>query len=116
MVGDQPVDTGVRKTVSSQREEQSLLGDRLIENLVAQVVHECFHFAIGPTTLVERRKNVVVPVADFLEEDSVLVGQSMPLARAPVGITSGRRTRGRGGSLLFTRSEGHHGTTLARKN
>jgi cytochrome c oxidase subunit 1 len=116
VVVHESVDLAVRKTVLDQGEEQSFGGDGLVEDLVAQVVHESDHLMIRPPPLAERRASGLLAIADLMEQDGVLVGERV-LAE-PVFVmwreVGGPRRRGRG--LPFRVQQGHHSPTVVREN
>jgi hypothetical protein len=110
VVVDQPVDAGVRETLSRQGEEQTFGADRLVENLVAQLVDERLQLTSQPAAGDQRRADGLIPLPHLVEQDRVLVAQSVLLAGDPVG-GRGRRPRQRRGTLLSTAS----GSTIDRR-
>jgi hypothetical protein len=77
VVVQQLMHAAVRTILPDEGEEQALRGDGLVEDLVAQVVHEPGDLVIRPPPLAERCADRSSSGADLLKQDGVLVREWM---------------------------------------
>jgi len=77
VVVDQLMYAAVRKTLPDEGKEQAFRGDGLVEDLVAQVVHESGDLVIRPPPFAERGADPSSSGAHPMDQDGVLVGERM---------------------------------------
>jgi hypothetical protein len=106
----------VREPFPDEGKEQAFRSDGLVEDLVAQVVHERGDLVIRPPPFAERGADRSSSGAHLVEQNGVLVGERMladpVLVRRRVLV----ELRGRGRGLPFRAPQGHHSPIVARKN
>ena len=116
VVVDQLSYAAVREPCPDKRKEQAFRRDGLVENLVAQVVHEPGDLVIRPPPFAERSADRSSSGMHLAEQNGVLVGERMladpVLVRRRVLV----ELRGWGRGLPFRVQRGHHSPIVAREN
>ena len=108
VVVDQPVYPVPRKALRCEREEEALLVGGLVQHLVTEVGDERFDLAVRPPPGTERGADGSFAVAHLLQQDGMLVSETMvadPVV-VPMGDVAVLGRRGRG--LLFHGALRHH--------
>jgi hypothetical protein len=82
VIGHQLVDLAVGAALSCEREEETLLGDGLVEDLVPEVGHQRGQLTAGPPRLVQPGEHGPVSEPHLVRQDDVLLGQRTPAACA----------------------------------